>query len=115
MRGVASRGVSRPWLLIRVDKRLAVQILHDDEVVAVGQLTDVEHLQDVVVADAASRLRLALEALHHLFVARVRRVQRLDRHLAIDANVLAQVDGPHTALANHFDDSVLPIDHLAGF
>jgi hypothetical protein len=96
-------------------ERLAFQELHDDEVITVSQLPDIEHFEDVIVADAPRCLRFALEALHHLFVAGVGGVQDLDRDLAIDAYVLTQVHGPHTALANHFDDSVLPIDHLAGF
>ena len=62
-----------PAALDALAKRLAVEELHDHEAVAVGQLPEVEHLEDVVVADAAGGLRLALEALHDVGVAGERR------------------------------------------
>ena len=66
-------------------------------------------------ADAPGRLRLALEALHRVGVARLRCVQHLDRDAAADADVLALVDRAHAALAEQADDAVLALDDLADF
>ena len=51
---------------------LAIEELHDHEAVAVGERAEIEHLEDVIVADAAGGLRLALEALHRVGVRRRR-------------------------------------------
>ena len=48
---------------MRSPSGLAVEELHDHEAIAVGERAEVEHLDDVIVADAARGLRLALEAL----------------------------------------------------
>ncbi len=102
-------------VLDAVGQRIAVQELHDDVAIAVRQNAQVEHLQDVIVADATSGLRLTFEALHHLGVAGERGVQDLDRHAAIDAHVLALEDGAHAALADQPDDAVLVVYELADF
>ena len=44
-----------------------------------------------------------------------RGVQHLDRDAAVDARVLALVDGAHAALADQADDAVLPVDDVAVF
>ena len=107
--------MSWPDALDALRQRLAVEELHHHVAVAVGQRAEVEHLEDVIAADAAGRLRLALEALHRLGVVRDGGVQHLDGDAAPDADVLALVDGAHAAFADHFDDAVLTIEDLAGF
>ena len=96
-------------------ERLAVEELHDHEAVVVGQRAEVEHLENVIAADAAGRLRFALEPLHRLGVGRGGRVQDLDGDAAPNANVLALVHGAHAAFADQADDAVLTLDNLADF
>ena len=80
-----------------------------------GQVAEVEHLDDVIATDAAGGLRLALEALHGVDVGRGAGVQDLDGDAALDADVLALVDGAHATLAEQADDAVLALDDLADF
>ena len=96
-------------------ERLAVEELHDHEALAPGQLADVEHLEDVVVAYFAGGLRLPLEPTHHVGVARHRRVQHLDRDPAVEAQVLPREDRAHPTLADEGDDPVLAVDDLSDF
>ena len=44
-------------------QRLPVQILHDDVAIAVGQDAEIQHLQNVIVANPAGCLSLALEGM----------------------------------------------------
>ena len=74
---------------------------------------EVEHLQDVIAADAAGGLRLALEAPHGFFRNAVR-VQHLDRDTPLDEGIFAFVDRAHPALANQAHDAVLALDDLSG-
>ena len=83
--------------------------------ISTGQLAEVEHLEDVIVADAARGLCLALEALRDLDVAGVGAVQNLDRDFALDADVFAQVDRTHSAFPDQLDDAVLTFDELSDF
>ncbi|HVK30760.1 MAG TPA: hypothetical protein VM575_20665 [Nocardioides sp.] len=94
-------------------QRLAVEELHHDVAIAVVEPAEIQNLEDVIIADAAGRLRFPLEALHHLGVAGEGRVQHLDRDAAIDADVLALVDGTHAALADQPVDPILAFDDLA--
>jgi hypothetical protein len=102
-------------LLDPAGQRFAVQKLHDDVAIAIRKNAEVEHLQDVIVADPSGCLRLALETLHHFGVAGERGVQHLDRDAAIDAHVLAFEHGTHAALADGADDAILVVYELADF
>ena len=65
-------------------------------------------------ADAPGRLRFAFEALDGVLVLGDASVQHLDGHAAMDADVLALVDGAHAAFADQPDDAVLAVDDFAG-
>src|SRR6185436_17078534 len=93
-------------------ERLAVEVLHDHEAVAVRCGAAVEHLDDVVRADAAGRLGLALEAPGVLGVALLL-VEHLHRDRALDAHVLADVHGAHPPAAEHAAQAVLAVEGLA--
>ena len=66
-------GVRRAVPLDALRERLAVEVLHDHEAVAVRQRPEVEHLEDVIVADLPGGLRLALEAPDDVGVGRASR------------------------------------------
>ncbi len=95
-------------------ERLAVQVLHDHISIAVGQRPEVEHFEDVIVADLSGRLRLALEAADGVRVSGRARVEDLDGDAPPDKEVLALVDGPHPACADEADKPVLSVDDVAG-
>ena len=80
----------------------ALQELHGDEAVVV-LLARVVDGDDVGVRELARGLRLAEEALLHpgdlVGLELLRQRQRLDRHLAPDLRVLAEIDHAHRALA----------------
>ncbi len=95
-------------------ERLAVEKFHDHEAVAVGQRPEVEHLEDVVVADLAGGLRLPLEPADDVDVARGVGVEDLDGHTAADEDVLPLVHGPHAAGPDETGDAVLAVDDLSG-
>src|SRR5262249_29530945 len=107
------QGQDAPLSLDAVVESLAVQVLHDDVAIAVGGRTEVQDFEDVVVADLAGGLRLALESLDGLRVRSRARVKDLDRDPAADPHVLAFVDGAHAARADEADDAILPIQELA--
>ena len=109
------RHLLRGHALLALDplpEALALEVFHHHEAVAVGQVAEVEHLDDVLGSDAAGGLRFALEPLHHVGLRGDGSVEHLDRHLAMDADVLAFVDGAHTAFAQQADDAVLPFDRV---
>ena len=84
-------GIGGAQLAARLDAAaqiLAVHELHDHEPVAVRQVAEVEHLADVLGADAAGGLGLALEPLDGVLVLGDAGVQHLDGHLAVDPDVL---------------------------
>ncbi len=66
----------------------------------------VHDLDDVDVADAAGRLRLAVEPPHHLRVVGEFRTEGLDGDASVDQHVLRFVDGAHAAFADEADDAV---------
>ncbi len=93
---------------------LALEELHHEVALAVGERAEIEDFDDVLGADAAGRLGLALEARHGLALFGDARVQDLDGHLAVDSGVLPLVNGTHSAFAEQADDAVLAVDDLAG-
>jgi hypothetical protein len=95
-------------------ERLALEELHHHVEAAVVHRAQVEHLDDVLAADASRRLRLALEALHGVGAFGDGWQQHLDGDAAMDARVLALVYRSHRAAAELADDAVLAVEDLAG-
>ena len=77
------------------------------------KLADVIHVHDVLGADARSRLRFALESTHDGRLSDQVLVQDLDGDLALNALMGSQVDGAHTAPADHALDAILAADDRA--
>jgi hypothetical protein len=69
-------------------------------------LAGVEDRHDVRVIQAGGQLRLAQEALAKARVLRQFGGQQLQRHLALEAQLLGQVDDPHSATAEQRVDAV---------
>ena len=90
-----------------VRQRLALQVLHDQELDAVLVAHVVERA-DVRMGELGDRLRLPLETLARLDRRRQVRRQHLDRHRAIQARVLRPVDLSHSACANRREKLVRP-------
>src|SRR5678810_553539 len=74
---------------VRINRRVAIKVLH------AGFTENKEDTQ-----------RFALEALRDFLVLGEARVQHLDGHTAIDADVLALVDRAHSAFAQQADDAI---------
>ncbi len=86
-------------------ERLAFEVLHDD-VVGFALAADVVQGADVRVGDRRDRLRLPLEALAKLGVARESFRKDLDRDLAAESRVLRLVDLAHPSRADRREDLV---------
>ena len=91
----------------------ARQVLHDDVVAAV-RLAAVVDGDDVRVVQPGRRRGLAPEALHELGVRGVGLGQHLDRHLAVEQAVVAEVDPRHAARAELAAQLVAAADELPG-
>src|SRR5215207_9105077 len=96
-----------------VGERAPVEVLHHE----VGDLlaahrgeAEVGDVDDVRVAKAPGRLRLAPEPLDELGAARHPRHDHLERDDALRADVLRLIHGPHAALAKQADDRVLAVE-----
>ncbi len=87
-------------------ERAAGHELHDEEVEPVGAFDGVDR-DDVRVVEPGGGLRLLLEPRDDLGVARELRRQHLDRHLALEREVVGEEDGAHAARAEQ------PLDHVA--
>ena len=85
---------------------VALDVLHHDERPAVGELREVEHAGDVLVAHQVDRAGLGEEPLEQLGAARARVQQDLDRDPAADRRVHREVDPAHAALAEQARDAV---------
>ena len=107
-------GVEPPLVRQHVGEIDPVEVLHDEVGAAVLGRAEVGDVDDVGVADARGRARLAPEALDQLLLGRVVRVQDLDRDPLADLDVLAGVDRPHAALADLAQHAVAVVDHAAG-
>ena len=79
-------------------QRPSLDVLHDDEVRAIG-LAAVEDRDDVRMREPRGVRRLAAEALDELLVVRVAPVQHLDRDATAQLLVLCEVDVGHAAAA----------------
>ncbi len=96
-------------------ERLSVEELEHHVLRAIGKRAEVEHLENVIVADSTRSLRFTLEAGHDAGVARVRRVHYLDRNTALDPDVLALEHRAHAAFADEPLDAVFAVKHLPRF
>jgi hypothetical protein len=85
----------------------AFEELHDQVEPAVGELAEVEHLDDVRIVDLVDGLGFGHEAVGHLGVGRERGHQDLDGDLAADVRVLAEEDLAHGARAEQRFDLVI--------
>ncbi len=92
-------------------ERLAVEQLHDDELLPVV-IADVVQRADVRVVERGRDARFALEALDCLRIAREVGRQHLDGDLAAEPRVLGAIDDAHAAAVEDFDDAVMR-DRLA--
>ncbi|MGK3982715.1 hypothetical protein WME99_06740 [Sorangium sp. So ce136] len=108
------RGAARRQAPLASDQRAErqpVEQLHD-EVVPLVDHTEGEDVDDVAVADAVHRARLADEARHDRRIGREPPVQDLDRDPLADERVLPRVDVAERPRAEHPLDAVLA-DHRA--
>src|SRR5260370_41276058 len=103
-------------------QRFAVEKLHDDVALAIGQSANVQNLENVVVPDATRRLGFALEPVNHFGIAGYSRMQNLDRNLASNTNIFTKIHRSHAAFAEAPDHAVLVVDqplklqgHAIGF
>jgi hypothetical protein len=93
-------------------ERVAVDVLEDDELVAV-LLAAVDHGHDVRVRQLGDRPRLAAEALDRRLVLTVCRVEDLQRDVPIEQLVVCAVDARHPTGADQLLERVAPCDHFA--
>ena len=108
LRDVLGRGRVRDRAVAIEDllERLAVDVLHD-EVGHVVVPRDVEDADDVRVVERRGRAGLAEEPLEReLLVLVAARHEHLDRDLAVQFQVLREVDRAHPAAAEHVLDDV---------
>src|SRR2546425_760118 len=96
-------------LLKEVLERRPRDVLHH-EVVEPALALDPIDRDDVRVVELGGGLRFLLEAAHHLLVLRHVRGEDLDRHLALQGEVVGEEHRGHPALAQQALDLVLPLD-----
>ena len=94
-------------------ERPALDVLHDDEVRAVG-LAAVEDRDDVRMRQPGGVRRFAAEALDELLVVRVALVEDLDGDPAAELLVLGEVHVGHAAAAELARDAVAACEERAG-
>ena len=90
-------GVERPPLHVFHEK--------EDEL---RRFFEAEHRGDVAVPQCGRNARLAPKPLHPRLSLQHGRGQHLDRDLAVERDVVGQVDEPHAAASEHAPDLVLP-------
>jgi hypothetical protein len=91
-------------------QRLTLQVLHDEEAGAIGEVAEVGDLHQAGVADEVGGSRLVEEAVDGLGAAARFGVKDLDRDAALDDLVDGFVDGAHAACAELTHDAVGPDD-----
>jgi len=88
----------RLLLVEQVLERRAGDVFHHEVVQSAFALDAVDR-NDVRVVELGGRFRLLLEAAHDLLVLRHVGGQHLDRHVALERQVVRQEHGPHAALS----------------
>jgi len=94
-------------------QRRTLHQLHRQEDTVVVFLDRVDH-HDVRMTQRRDRLGLAHEALTSLWLGDVLVRQDLERNLALELQILRQIHLAHAALAQRFDDTVMP-ELISGF
>ncbi|MGC4114964.1 MAG: hypothetical protein QM765_10220 [Myxococcales bacterium] len=79
---------------------LAVERLHRVVEPALGRAPEVDHVDDVLLADLAGGHRLLLEAADQVFALRELGAQHLDGEVLAQDHVLGEVDRAHPAFAD---------------
>jgi hypothetical protein len=102
-------GVEPALVRDQLGQALALDVLHDDEVRAVG-LAPVVDADDVGVVQRRGRLGLAPEPLDEAGVGGQRREQHLDRHGPVEHLVTGQVDLGHAAAPEPPVQLVTPVE-----
>ena len=92
-------------------ERAALEQLHHEVGVAVRRDAVVGQGDDVGVPQRGQRLGLALEPRTQELVLRVGRLQHLDRHLGVEAQVLGAIDPAHASLAEMVDELIAALEH----
>ena len=105
--------LERAVLVDVIFQRLALEQLHREVLPAVGQLSEVEDVDDATVLDLIDRLRLREETLDHAAALHVLAVEHLDRRLLPDDGVYGAVDVAECAGADRVDHFI-PADLGAG-
>jgi hypothetical protein len=99
-------------LLKPVASRLAGQRLHH-HVRRVAGLTEVEHLDDVRMADRSCDARFAQERFGHRVANPRRPPQQLDRHRPLEPLVAGEVHGRHAAFSEQALETVPAVDAIS--
>ena len=93
--------------LQRLRQRAASQLLHHVVQALVGQLADIKDIDQVLVANAADKLRFLQEAVDGLGVACHLSAQDFARGLMVQLDVLSGVDHTHATAPDDVDDLVV--------
>ena len=96
----------QPPRVQQLAQRLALEQLHHDEGPA-GVVADVVDRADVRVVEPGGDARLALEPLERPGLGEQVRREHLDRHRALQTQVLGPVDGAHPARAQLLENAVV--------
>ena len=94
-------------------KGAAVQELHGQVNLPVGETTEVIDAHDVVVADGRGGQSLALKAADRLGARGNLGTEQLQRHDLADIDVLGSVDSAHPARTHPVEQPETPGDYLA--
>jgi hypothetical protein len=79
---------------------------------AVGQRSEIDDLENVIVPDATCGLSLAFESRDDLLVFGEGGMHDLDRDSPLDANVYGFVNGTHATFADQAFDAVFVFENL---
>ena len=102
-----ARRLERRLARDQVRERLALEVLHREVEIAAGRPPEVGHLDDVLMPDAVDGRRLVDEAGDDVGVARVLRVNDLERRLAPDDGMLREKNRTHPAFTELGYDAVV--------
>src|SRR5690606_15493994 len=111
--GIHLRRGEAPAVVDATAGRLAIHELHDHVALAVGELAEIEHLDDVLRPDAPRSLRFALETRDRITVGCDAGVEHFDGHAPVNTRVLALVDRTHATFAEQANDAVFSVDQVS--
>jgi len=87
-------------------ERQPVDVLHHHEPKR-SLLAEIEHLQNVVVAEFSDGLGLALESLGELWFRLQGRAQHFDRDVAVERRLVALIHNGHAAAPEHSQHTIV--------